>query len=393
MFEAIEQKVLCGKRLDKAEAEYLFRYPDLLRLGKLADTVREKLHGNATFFNRNIHLNYTNICRAQCAFCSFFAERGVSSHAYTLELNECLAFIEERYAPGIKEVHIVGGLNDELPFSYYTSLLRAIRSRFPELHIKAFSAVEIAHFAELSRCSYREVLEQLIDAGLGSLPGGGAEIFSARVRQQICPAKVDAEGWLAIHRQAHQLGLRSNCTMLYGTIETIAERVEHLLSLRSLQDEGGGFQAFVPLAYHAENNRLSLPSPPTAADDLRLIAASRLVLDNIPHIKAYWVMLGIKIAQIAQRFGADDLDGTVTEERVYHAAGATTPQSLSVLEIRRLISAIGRCPVERSSVYQVLDSSGSVHGPLDCSHGPVEKCEFEDVFRQSSHPINAERQS
>ena len=260
----------------------------------------------------------------------------------------------EALSAGHDQVHVVNGLNPQLPFSYYTDLLRAIRVRFPMLHQKAFTAVEIHYFAQKFGMSPRQVLEQLIEAGLGSLPGGGAEIFSARVRKRICRDKVDADGWLDIHRTAHQLGLKSNCTMLYGTIETRAERIEHLLRLRDLQDETGGFQAFVPLAYHPEGNRLRKIGAPTADDDLRMIAVSRLMLDNIPHIKAYWIMLGLKMAQVAQRFGANDMDGTVIEEKIYHMAGAETPHELTIDELGRMIRAMGREPVERTTVYETV---------------------------------------
>ncbi len=274
--------------------------------------------------------------------------------AYTMNTEQALEWIEKRYQPGMTEVHVVNGLNPQLPFSYYTDLLRAIRVRFPMLHQKAFTAVEIHYFAQKFGMSPRQVLEQLIEAGLGSLPGGGAEIFSARVRKRICRDKVDADGWLDIHRTAHQLGLKSNCTMLYGTIETRAERIEHLLRLRDLQDETGGFQAFVPLAYHPEGNRLRKIGAPTADDDLRMIAVSRLMLDNIPHIKAYWIMLGLKMAQVAQRFGANDMDGTVIEEKIYHMAGAETPHELTIDELGRMIRAMGREPVERTTVYETV---------------------------------------
>ncbi len=353
--EHLTEKVDSGERLSREDGVALFAHPDLLAVGQLANRVRERLHGGVTYYNRNLHLNATNICEADCLFCSFARLEEGMPHAYTMTVAEALEWVEDRYRPGMTEIHIVNGLNPALPFSYYTDLLQAIRGRFPQLHIKAFTAVEIDYFARKYRFSYRDVLQRLIAAGLGSLPGGGAELFAPRVRGKICRDKVDADGWLEVHRTAHRLGLKSNCTMLYGTIERVDERVDHLVRLRELQDETGGFQAFIPLAYHRENNRLGKLPEPTAADDLRVIAVSRLLLDNIPHIKAYWVMLGVDTAQIAQRFGADDMDGTVVEEKIYHMAGATTPRSLTVEELQRLIRAVGREPVERNTVYDRIE--------------------------------------
>lgn len=350
--QAIADKVDAGLRLDAEDGLALLEHPDLLGIGQIANRLRERIHGDVTFYNRNLHLNTTNICEADCLFCSFARLRQGMPGAYAMGIPESLAWIEQRCAPGMTEVHIVNGLNPDLPFDYYTDLLRAIRERFPELHLKAFTAVEIHYFAEKFGMSYREVLQRLVDAGLGSLPGGGAEIFAERVRRKICRDKVDAAGWLEVHRTAHRMGLKSNCTMLYGTVERHDERIDHLIQLRHLQDETGGFQAFIPLAYHRENNRLGRLPEPTAADDLRMIAVSRLMLDNIPHIKAYWVMLGIETAQIAQRFGADDMDGTVVEEKIYHMAGSESPNALSVEELCRLIRAVGRRPVERNTVYE-----------------------------------------
>ena len=350
----IADKVEAGVRLGFDDGMLLSTHPDLLSVGQIANFARERLHDNITYYNRNLHLNATNVCEASCAFCSFARLKEGMPSAYTMTHEQALEWIEKRYQPGMTEVHIVNGLNPQLPFSYYTDLLRAIRARFPDLHLKAFTAVEIHYFAQKFGMSYREVLEQLMDAGLGSLPGGGAEIFAERVRKRICRDKVDADGWLDIHRTAHHLGLKSNCTMLYGTIETREERIDHLLRLRDLQDETGGLQAFVPLAYHPEGNRLRKLGAPTADDDLRVMAVSRLILDNIPHIKAYWIMLGLKMAQVAQRFGANDMDGTVIEEKIYHMAGAETPHALTIDELGRMIRAMGREPVERTTVYETV---------------------------------------
>ncbi len=353
---AIADKIQQAQRLDAGDGLTLLEHPDLLSIGQLANQVRERLHGRITYYNRNLHLNATNVCQADCLFCSFARIREGMPQARTMTVDDAMQWIENRYRPGMTEVHIVNGLHPGLPFDYYTELLRTIRDRFPDLHLKAFTAVEIHFFAEQFAMSYREVLEQLIDAGLGSLPGGGAEIFADRVRRKICKDKATADQWLDVHRTAHTLGLKSNCTMLYGTLERPDEIVDHLLRLRALQDETGGFQPFVPLAYHRENNRLGKLEEPTGADDLRIMAVSRLLLDNIPHIKSYWVMLGIKTAQLAQAFGANDMDGTVVEEKIYHMAGAKTPGALTVDRLRHLIEAIGRKPVERTTTHETVET-------------------------------------
>jgi aminodeoxyfutalosine synthase len=351
----IREKIDADEPLTLEDGVVLFREPDLLAVGQLANTVRERLHGDVTYYNRNLHLNSTNVCEADCLFCSFARLREGMPEAYTMTVEQALDWIKARYRSGMTEIHIVNGLNPNLEFSYYLRLLEAIRNAFPTLHIKAFTAVEIHYFAEKFGMPYQEVLAALIDAGLGSLPGGGAEIFAPRARKKLCRDKVDAEGWLDVHRTAHRMSLKTNCTMLYGTIETVEERVDHLLRLRALQEETGGFQAFIPLAFHPENNRLGPIGAPTGADDLRTIAVSRLLLDNIPHIKAYWIMLGIKTAQLAQRFGANDLDGTVTEEKIYHMAGSQSPNMLSVAELCKLITDVGRRPVERTTTYGIIE--------------------------------------
>ena len=352
----IRDKVLSGETLSLEDGVRLFQEPDLLGVGQLANVVREKLHGDITYYNRNLHLNSTNVCEADCLFCSFARLREGMPQAYTMSPQKALEWIRERHKPGMTEIHIVNGLNPDLTFDYYLDLLREIRTHYPTLHIKAFTAVEIHYFAEKYGMSYGDVLEQLVEAGLGSLPGGGAEMFAPRARKKLCRDKVDADGWLEVHRTAHQMGLKTNCTMLYGTIETLEERVDHLIRLRSLQEETDGFQAFIPLAYHPENNRLGAIGAPSGADDLRTIAVSRLILNNIPHIKAYWVMLGVKIAQLAQRFGANDLDGTVTEEKIYHMAGSQSPNSMSVEDLENLIREVGRKPVERTTTYGIIRS-------------------------------------
>jgi aminodeoxyfutalosine synthase len=355
-FKQIQDKVLNSQRLNQEEGEFLFNYPDLLSLGQLANVVRERIHRDVTYYNRNLHLNATNVCEADCLFCSFARLEAGMPQAVTMTLDEALSWISKRYSPGMTEIHIVNGLDPNLPFSYYEELLSRISAEYPDLHIKAFTAVEIHYFAEKFGMDYKEILERLIQVGLGSLPGGGAEIFADRVRKKICRDKVDAVGWLSVHRTAHMMGLKSNCTMLYGTIERIDERVDHLIRLRTLQEETAGFQAFIPLAFHPENNRLGKLEAPTTAEDLRVMAVSRLILDNISNIKAYWVMLSVQTAQIAQLFGANDIDGTVVEEKIYHMAGARTPNQLSVLELKRIIEAVGRRPVERTTTYEVVSS-------------------------------------
>jgi len=349
----LSEKLDAGVPLTFADGLALFREPDLLGLAGLANRQRERRHGDRTTFNRNLHINPTNLCVAGCPLCSFSRRRPDQPGAYTLTLRQAWEKLQARLDAGdpVTEVHVVGGLSPDLPLDYYVELLAGLKRLQPSLHIKAFSAVEIFHFHKVFRLEVAEVLQRFRAAGLDSLPGGGAEIFAPRVRQRICPNKCNAEEWLEVHRTAHRMGLRSNCTMLYGTIETPEERVEHLLRLRELQNETNGFQAFVPLAFHPENNPLSHLPPPSAADDLRVCAVARLLLANIPHIKAYWVSLGIKTAQTALWF---DFDGTVQEEKIYHLAGSDAPQALTSAEILRLIRAAGRTPVERDTLYHVV---------------------------------------
>jgi aminodeoxyfutalosine synthase len=356
----MRQKIEAGERLSFADGVALFHEPDLMTLGAWANRARERLHGNRTYFNVNMHLNATNVCVADCKFCSFARLEEGMPGAYTMTIDEAVAKVT---SPDLTEVHIVNGLHGGLPFGYYEELLRSLKRARPSVHLKAFTAVEIAWFAEHFGMSIEEVLRRLIDAGLGSLPGGGAEIFAERVRRKICADKVDADGWLEVHRVAHRLGLRSNCTMLYGHIETVEERVDHLLKLRALQDETGGFQTFIPLAFHNENNALHNLPGPTGVDDLRVFAVSRLLLDNIKHVKAYWAMLGVKAAQIAQWWGADDLDGTVEEEKIYKMAGSRAPDALTRAELVRLIRAAGRQPVERDTLYHVVRDQFETSGP------------------------------
>ena len=350
----IRDKVVAGERLSLEEGQQLFESADLASVGALANLVRERLHGDVTYFNRNLHINATNVCEASCIFCSFARIQTGDPDAYTMSLNEAVGRIKNLRNTFVTEVHIVNGLNPDLPFDYYTKLMRAIKDERPDLHIKGFTAVEIHYYAEKYGMTYEEVLLRFREAGLGSLPGGGAEIFADRARKKLCADKVSADNWLEVHRTAHGLGFRTNATMLFGSIERIEERVDHLDRLRLLQDETGGFQTFIPLKFHNEGNRLRNLPGPTDADCLRTLAVSRLMLDNFPHIKAYWPMLGIQVAQVSLAFGVSDLDGTVREERIYHMAGAKTPQELTRNELIGLIRRAGRIPVERDTLYRVV---------------------------------------
>lgn len=353
-FSEIARKVDDGTPLSFDDGVFLYRYPDLLELGALANRVRERMHGDRTYFNVNFHINPTNVCVADCKFCSFARLTEDMPQAYTMSLDEIRQKLLDRKDQPVTEIHIVNGLHHNLPFSYYEDCLRVLKEVRPDIHLKAYTAVEIHYFAEKFGMSYQEVLERLVEAGLGSLPGGGAEIFAERARRKLCRGKATAEQWLEVHRTAHRMGLRSNCTMLYGTVETLEERVDHMLRLRALQDETGGFQTFIPLAYHPEGNDLGKLPEPTGVDHLRTYAVARLLLHNIPHVKAYWIMVGIDIAQVAQSFGVDDLDGTVQEEKIYHMAGADTPEALSRSQLVRLIREAGRRAVERDTLYNVL---------------------------------------
>lgn len=350
----IAEKVYAGVRLDEDEAVEVFRSRDLITLGQLANHMRERLHGDRTFYNRNFHLNLTNVCEASCRFCAFARLEEGMPEAKTFSLEEAVAFVKEQLANDPTEVHIVNGLHPGLPFSYYEDILRGLKEVAPKLHIKGFTAVEVHYYAGKYGMSYEEVIQRLLDAGLGSMPGGGAEIFAPRVRKKICKDKADADQWLEIHRIAHRLGVKTNCTMLYGTVETPDERADHVLRLRSLQDESGGFQCFIPLAFHSENSPLRNLPEPTGFENLLIYAQSRIVLDNVPHLKAYWVQVGEKTAQIAQSFGVNDLDGTVVSEKIYKMAGALTPNLLSVEKLHRLIREAGRQPVERDTLYNVV---------------------------------------
>jgi aminodeoxyfutalosine synthase len=348
--EPIAAKVLAGERLGFDEGVALYGSRDVLAVGWLANLVRERLHGDITYFNVNRHINPTNVCVAQCKLCAFGRKKGDAA-GYTMALDEAFATAASGYSEAVTEFHIVGGLHPDLPFEYFLDLVSGLKQRFPRVHIKAFTMVEVAYLARRAKLTIEQTLIKMRDAGVDSMPGGGAEIFAARVRSIICDHKIDGSEWLDTARAAHKLGFRSNATMLYGHIENDEDRVDHLLKLRAVQDETGGFQTFIPLAFHPENTPLDHLPVTTGLTDIRQIAVSRLLLDNFPHIKAYWQMLTPKIAQIALRFGADDLDGTVIEEKIYHDAGATTPQGMTRKELCRLITEAGRVPVERDTLY------------------------------------------
>jgi aminodeoxyfutalosine synthase len=350
--ETVREKVLSGRRLDFADGVALYRTHDLLGLGQLANHVRERRHGDAGYFVWNTHLNHTNVCAATCDFCAFAARKG-EERAYTMGLEDIFKTVAG-LPRQVREVHIVGGLHPDLPWSYFTDMMKGIKRVRPDIHIKAFTAVEIFFFHRLYRLSVERVLGELKDAGLDSMPGGGAEIFAQATRDKIIRGKADAEQWLGVMREAHRQGIPTNATMLYGHIESVEDRVDHLIRLRSLQDETGGFVTYIPLAFQPwEAPAMDLPET-TGFADLKAIAVGRLMLDNFPHIKSYWIMIGPRLAQVGLSFGADDIDGTVTEEKIAHDAGAKTAQSMTVHELCRLIREAGRRPLERDTVFNVV---------------------------------------
>jgi aminodeoxyfutalosine synthase len=355
----IGNKVRDSIRLSFEDGVYLDQHADLHTLGELANIVRERKSGNVTYYNVNEHLNPTNVCVYRCTFCAFRADLK-SPKGYVMSDEQIIERGREATSRGCTELHIVGGLHHQLPYEWYLNVIRILHREFPDLHLKAWTAVEWDWFARMTGRKTKDLIAEMIDAGLGSLPGGGAEIFHPEIRNQICEHKADAGEWIRVHREAHELGLRSNATMLYGHIEKSEHRIDHLIRLRELQDQTGGFQTFIPLAFHPDDTRLSHIPKASGLMDLKVMAISRLMLDNFPHIKAYWVMLGIQTAQVAQSYGADDIDGTVVHEKIYHEAGSDSPQELTVEEIRRLIVEAGRVPVERDTLYhEVVRENGS----------------------------------
>ncbi|HTK56552.1 MAG TPA: aminofutalosine synthase MqnE [Gemmatimonadales bacterium] len=354
----VAEKVLGGRRLEAADARLLYATNDLVGLGRLADWKNRQINGDRVFFSANQHINPTNVCilRNTCTFCSFARMPKEEGH-YTRSLEEVYHEAEQARGTPTKEFHIVGGLHPKLALSYYTDMIRGLKERHPHVHIKALTAVEIAHLARIEKISTVEALQRLKEAGLTSMPGGGAEVFSTAVRATIAERKLTGEEWLRIHREAHGLGIPTNCTMLYGHVETADDRIEHLTMLRELQDETKGFLTYIPLAYHPENNELGeelgrVGSATTGDEDLKNIAIGRLYFDNVPHIKTHWPMVTPFLSQIALSFGCDDVEGTVVYERVYHEAGAKTQMHMQYMDLVRLIQNARRRPVERNSLYQ-----------------------------------------
>ena len=356
--QEIADKVFAGERLTFDDGLYLDEKVDTLTLGRLANYVREKKNGNYAFYNTNVHLNPTNVCVYRCTFCAFRSDLKAPK-SYVFDDDMVRERVLEAQRNGATEIHVVGGLHHQKKFDWYVNLVRVIHETWPQIHIKAWTAVELNWFVHITKQPYEWVLKELKEAGLGSLPGGGAEIFDESVRSQICEHKADGQNWIDAHRAAHRLGLRSNATMLYGHVEEAKHRIDHLCRLRALQDETGGFQTFIPLAFHPENTGMAHLKKPTGNMDLRTMAVSRLMLDNFDHIKAYWIMLGESTAQVSLGFGADDIDGTVVHELIYHDAGAKTPEGLTVDQIHRMIREAGREPVERDTLYRRVIRDGA----------------------------------
>jgi aminodeoxyfutalosine synthase len=353
----IRDKVEQGGRLSFDDGIFLYS-PEvsLHAVGELANYVRERINGNVGYYNINTHLNPTNVCVYRCRFCAFRSDLR-DPKGYVMSEEQILQRGKEAVEHGCTEMHIVGGLHHKMGYDWYRGILETLHTAYPRLHLKGWTAVEINWFEFLTKRSLKDILEDLREAGLGSMPGGGAEIFHPEVRDQLCEHKANSHKWLEIHQTAHEIGLKTNCTMLYGHVEQAYHRIDHLLRLRELQDKTGGFQTFIPLAFHPDNTKLSHLKKPSALMDLRTMAVSRLMLDNVPHIKAYWIMLGIGTAQTAMAYGADDIDGTVRHELIYHDAGATTPEVLTVEQIQHLITEAGRVPVERDTIYRHIHRS------------------------------------
>lgn len=375
LLATVESKVRGRERLTRDEGVALFRSPDLLRIGRLADLARrlraqeQGSDAEAVYFINNRHINHTNICKNRCRFCAFSRDEGEEG-AYALTMEQILAKAREAASLGATELHIVGGEHPRMGYEEVREMIRRLRTEVPGITLTAFTASEIVHFAEDAGMTEEEVLADLKALGLGSLPGGGAEVFSPRVRGLVCERKISGERWLDVHKKAHRAGLPTNATMLYGHVETVEERVDHLLALRQAQDESGGFQAFIPLAFHPKNTELEHLPGSTGVEDLKMLAISRLLLDNFPHIKSYWVMIGLKLAQVSLFFGVDDVDGTIVEETITHAAGAQAGQAVARAELERIIKDAGRRPVERDTFYRAVgEQRGSQTGIPDGGRG------------------------
>ena len=355
-------KVRKGERLSYEDGLRLYHTPDLTALGALANYVRERMNGSTTYYVRNLHINYTNICNKLCKFCSFYARPG-DPRGYVLSPDDIVARLEEYRGQIVREIHMVAGINPKLPYEYYLDILRAVREARPDAQIKAFTMIELAQIARVAKKPLGDVLEDLRGAGLACCPGGGAEVFSERVHEELFRAKLDNEGWFDVAREVHRAGLKSNATMLYGHIETVEEKVKHLLHIRDLQDETKGFQCFVPLAFDPARTELDHIPVTTGQENLREIAIARLLLDNFSHIKAFWIMITPQVAQLALWYGADDIDGTVNHYEITHALGSTSHrQVLSHPELLELITEAGRVPVERDALYNVMVGAGNGHG-------------------------------
>jgi aminodeoxyfutalosine synthase len=365
----IEEKVETRQRLSFEDGMTLFESDDLLAIGELANRSRERINGDLTYYNVNRHLNYTNVCISDCAFCGFY-RRVRHPEAYEWSVEECVEIARKAYDEGARELHIVGGLHPRLPFDYYSSLLSELKHNFPDMHLKAFTMVELDHLTRVCRMTDEEVIDGLITAGLDSCPGGGAEIFRDPTRSRICAHKTSGERWLDLAAKVHRRGIHTNATMLYGHIESYEDRIDHMVKLRKLQDETGGFMCFIPLAFHPKGTDLSHLPGPSGIDSLKTIAVSRLMLDNIAHIKAYWVMLGKNLAQIALRFGADDLDGTINEGgslmESYLAEG--NENQLTKSGIEEMVRGAGRIPVERDTLYNPIQTIESSLRPQTSRH-------------------------
>ena len=346
-------KVVAGERISDADALRLFETKDLNALGAIADFVNQRKNGLRASFIINRYINYSNYCILSCEFCSFSRKKR-DADGFQFSIEEIVEKARQALKIGITELHIVGGLHPSLPFSYYTDMLKALKALDSRLQLKCFTAIEILHLAWLAKKSVEQTLIELKDAGLASLTGGGAEIFRKEVREKIARGKESAAEYLDVHRTWHKLGQRSTCTMLYGHVETLADRVDHLRQLRALQDETGGFTALIPLAYQPENNDIPVKTPPTGYDSLRTIAVSRIYLDNFPHITAYWIGVGMKLAQVALSYGADDIHGTIIEEKIFHMAGATSPQLQTEADMIKAIREAGRTPVQRNTFYEPI---------------------------------------
>lgn len=350
--ERIRDKVSAGARVSEEDALALFRARDIHAVGEMADLANRRVNGDRVYFIVNRHINPTNICVNRCKFCAF-GKGKEEPLAYTMTMDEILVRAEEARSQNATELHIVGGLHPDLPFDFYLRMLRTLRERFPEMHIQAFTAVEIDYFSRITGLPLAEVIRLMKEAGLGSLPGGGAEIFDPEVRNRICPEKITGDRWLEVMEEVHAAGLRSNATMLYGHVETLESRVDHMRRLRELQDRTGGFQSFIPLAFHPKNTEIA-KGYTTGLADLLSLAVGRIYLDNFRHVKSFWIMVGPRIAQISLHFGVDDIDGTVVEEKITHAAGAQAGMAMTVAELVTMIRQAGKIPVERDTLYNVV---------------------------------------